>query len=398
MADIHNPQSVHIPELDGLRGLAVLLVMVFHFSTDIEPHSFAGWALLELCSVGWIGVDLFFVLSGYLITGILLKTKGTPHFFLNFYARRTMRIFPLYYGVLFIIFILFPWLKIHPQHSQFTNEQAWFWLYGTNLLISLKGTSATISSSLILTHFWTLAVEEHFYLLWPAIVRLIDPRRLLPIGLILVIVCAAARATMSYGAEQPTISYCLTPFRVDSLAMGALIAAYLHSIRPTVVSIRRLAVGTITVTAPFLLALFFMRGWRLHPHDPLVQVIGYPLLAGMFAACIILAIVAKRDSLWRIVLQMRILTALGKYSYGIYIFHLLIPFKQYFPAEQLFRATGSGVIGALLYISILSGTSFLMAYISWHCYEIHFIRLKRFFEYRGKSTEPPSTVALEAVG
>jgi len=399
--DMCEPQPRHVPELDGLRGIAILLVMIFHFSGDITANSVVGRALLKLCGVGWVGVDLFFVLSGYLITGILLEAKGAPRFFRNFYARRTIRIFPLYYGVLLIIFIVLPWFGLFvpkiPQLRELADAQAWFWLYGTNVLVALKGISATASGTVILTHFWTLAVEEHFYLVWPAVVRWIESRKMIQIGFILVVVCAVARAVMSYGAEQPVISYCLTPFRVDSLAMGAMLAAFIRSVRPTSIDIRRLAARTIAATTPVLLALFF---WRrgLHPHDPLVQVIGYPLLGAIFSSLIMLASVAKRHSLLAIVLRLQMLTSLGKYSYGLYVFHVLLwqPLNRWLPAKQLAQQLGSAAGGALLHIALLSAASFVIAYISWHCYEKHFLRLKRFFEYRSLPVRSAASGVVES--
>ena len=386
---INNPQPQHVKELDGLRGLAILFVMLFHFTADIPANSSMGRAVLKLCSVGWIGVDLFFVLSGYLITGILLRTKGSPHFFRNFYARRTIRIFPLYYGVLFIIFILLPGLGFSPRINFPWEEQLWFWLYGTNVLIILKGIGATVFGSVMLTHFWTLSVEEHFYLLWPTVVRWANPKKLISIGIGVILICTVARAVMSYFFRQPLASYCLTPFRIDSLIAGAILVTFCYSVKPTDFDIRRFAIGTIATTLPSLIVLFF---WRqgLHPHDPLIQVVGYPLISGLSAAAIALAIVAKHDSIGTSFLRTCFLTSLGKYSYGIYIYHVLIwfPLNNWFSAGQLSRITGSTLIGAVLHIFLLSGASFAIAYISWHCYENPFLRLKRFFEYPSKSVMP----------
>lgn len=272
-----DPLSYHIKELDGLRGLAILLVMIFHFTADIPANSQTMQAILKICAFGWIGVDLFFVLSGYLITGILLRTKGSPHFFRNFYARRTVRIFPLYYGVLFIIFIFLPFLGYLPQLKSLGKEQLWFWFYGTNILIALKGIGATLTAGIMLTHLWTLAVEEHFYLFWPAIVRWAASRKLILISACIILVCAFSRGLISYYFKQPLASYCLTPLRVDSLIIGALLAILFYENDVENPHIKRLLIGAIAIAFSSLFVFALLRQ-GLHPHDLLIQTIGYPLI------------------------------------------------------------------------------------------------------------------------
>ena len=394
---ISDPRSnYHIKELDGLRGLAILFVMIFHFTADIPANSQTMRAVLKICSFGWIGVDLFFVLSGYLITGILLRTKGSPHFFRNFYARRTLRIFPLYYGVLFIIFIFLPYLGYLSEIQSTGKEQLWFWFYGTNLLIALKGIGETIIAGIMLTHLWTLAVEEHFYLFWPAIVRWAKSQKLILISVCIILVCALSRGLISYYFKHPLASYCLTPLRIDSLIMGALLAIFFHNNNRVSPAIRRLWIGTLAMSfsSLFVLALF-RRG--LHPHDLLIQTIGYPIIYIFFTAIIALALVAKQNAFTRSFLRNRFLTSLGKYSYGIYIYHVVIwmPLNQWFSVAQLNRITGSNEISAILHFFILSGASFVIAYLSWHIYENPFLKLKRFFEYQHSVKSPVQILNLK---
>src|SRR5438270_269209 len=130
----------HLPALDGLRGVAILMVLFFQL-TQIDTANPLDRAVRNVLRNGWMGVDLFFVLSGFLITGILLDAKGSAHYFRNFYARRTLRIFPLYYGVLFVVFVLpalgAPWGCTWISDS--APYQAWLWLYGTNILQAQEG-------------------------------------------------------------------------------------------------------------------------------------------------------------------------------------------------------------------------------------------------------------------
>src|SRR5437588_9009399 len=159
----------YIPALDGLRGLAILLVMGYHFGQDADGGGTAlGPFLSPVFGVGYHGVDLFFVLSGFLITGILLDMKDRPRYFRNFYIRRILRIFPLYYAVLFCLLVLLPLLVTPPvfPFAEAQRRQAWLWLYASNIYHAWTGHWRLTGFS----HLWSLAVEEHFYLIWPVVI------------------------------------------------------------------------------------------------------------------------------------------------------------------------------------------------------------------------------------
>ena len=170
---ISNP---HIPALDGIRGLAILLVLLCHFPLygDMQPTIFIDKLFYAMTRAGWCGVDLFFVLSGFLITGILYDAKGSRFFFRNFYMRRCLRIFPLYYGVLAVFFVIVPFvLPLGRNYELFLKDQAWYWSYLTNIKIAIEGWPKFYA----LAHFWSLAVEEQFYFVWPFVVFLWDEER-----------------------------------------------------------------------------------------------------------------------------------------------------------------------------------------------------------------------------
>src|SRR6267143_2299610 len=141
----------HVPALDGLRGLAIIMVLFVHFIGDAQPYSAFERILMKASNYGMWGVDLFF--SGYLITGILYDSKGSAHYFRNFYMRRVLRIFPLYYGVLFFVLPLFPSL-VPTGLAESSCHQAWVWSYGVNLFIAQRGEWALP----YISHFWSLAV------------------------------------------------------------------------------------------------------------------------------------------------------------------------------------------------------------------------------------------------
>src|SRR5947209_649249 len=173
-AAAYPPPGTHMPALDGLRGLAILMVLAFHFSLGhLAPERFLLAIPYTVAGIGWVGVDLFFVLSGFLITGILYDAKASQTYFRDFYAKRVLRIFPLYYGVLVAFFMVIP--LVHPLRSvtELKPVQAWAWLYATNVKDSLAGDWCFDKVWVRLNQFWSLAVEEHFYMIWPVAVLLL---------------------------------------------------------------------------------------------------------------------------------------------------------------------------------------------------------------------------------
>ncbi len=167
------PQAGVIPALDGLRGIAIILVMLHHF-TNYRPTSGIDGLIGSVVFFWWTGVDLFFVLSGFLITGILLDTRGSERYFTTFYARRILRIFPLYYLVLFLAFVVLPkFPAVHPVLAgQADLPPQWpYWLYLTNFSIADRGWGhGWVDVG------WSLAIEEQFYLVWPLVIWLCPPR------------------------------------------------------------------------------------------------------------------------------------------------------------------------------------------------------------------------------
>jgi peptidoglycan/LPS O-acetylase OafA/YrhL len=209
----------HIPALDGLRGLAILLVILYHH-TLMRQETLFDRVYVNLARLGWSGVDLFFVLSGFLITGILYDSKGSPHYFRNFYVRRTLRIFPLYYAVVFFSLIVLPrawpaWGLTQLDRSAMEDRsQAWYWLYLQNFLFARDenlGHPALAVS-------WSLAIEEQFYLVWPVVVSLLSRRHLIWTCGALILTALSLRIWMVSAGVHPTTIYVLPFNRMDALA------------------------------------------------------------------------------------------------------------------------------------------------------------------------------------
>ena len=377
-----------IPALDGVRALAILLVVAYHFRVIPAGSGVVAHAVLNFEASGWCGVDLFFVLSGFLITGILYDTKGRPRYFRTFYLRRALRIFPLYYVMLAFLFVLLPVLL--PPGSpwrSFDWRQHWYWTYLANADVTVHGWPMAIG------HFWSLALEEQFYLVWPLAVLVLNRRRLLKLCAGVVLLAPLVRLILR-DTLGPVSAYVLMPSRADALALGAAVALMArapHGLRSIVPASRVVAL----ISAVALTVLFLAKG-GLDYADLLVNIGGFTLLGALFASTLVLLLAAPEWARVRGVLSGRGPALLGRYSYAIYIFHLPICVLLHdrvrdaglLAAPRIF---GSAIAFQLVYTSVGLGVSVLLAAISWRVLEERMLRLKP-----GHGAEPALPSAASA--
>lgn len=349
----------HVRAYDGIRGIAILLVLLRHVGED-GPARRLGGAVAAALNAGWLGVDVFFVLSGFLITGILLDARGegtrpAAGYFRNFYARRALRIFPAYYLFLAIVFVV--------GHPATPYGTWWYWSYLSNALIARHGWPDGPWET---GHLWSLAVEEQFYLVWPAIIAL-TPRRWLP-GLCLWLIAAAVamRVTLIHHG-MPLAAYVLMPSRADTLAIGALLAIVLK--RGWHVRVPGLTVVTLGVLG----ALFVT-----HQLDHRLTIGG--LVIGSLATSLLTAACIGQVSDNRVLrraLEWGPLVSFGTYSYAIYLVQL--PIRG---AMDLWLGTRidalPALLGVLTNLVVLASVSWGIAWISWRVFERPILSLKRF--------------------
>lgn len=364
----------HIPVLDGLRGIAILLVILFH-TTRIRATAPIDDIFFMLGRSAWVGVDLFFVLSGFLITGILVDAKGGKNFFRTFYARRSVRIFPLYYLVVAFCVFIAPALPVFNQMRPHPAEvQWWYWLYGSNFLAAQQGLG-----HIMLGPTWSLAIEEQFYLVWPLLIYFCSRRVM--IGLSLALICAAVglRFFLLANGYHPSAIYVLTPTRFDPLAIGALIALLArgaHGFHVLIPWARAIAIVGGSVL------LYFLSQGYLNKKLPIMIQYGYILTALFFGALLVLLVACDAGGRVHAVCSSKTLTFFGKYSYALYLFNsplVYLVHEYVFDYREFPRFAGSSIPGQLVFTVIVLCFSILFALLSWHLFEKQFLKLKRYF-------------------
>jgi peptidoglycan/LPS O-acetylase OafA/YrhL len=367
-----------IPEVDGLRAVAILAVLVTHLWG--YP---AGWPLVnQLAATGWAGVDLFFVLSGYLITGILWDARQAPHYFRNFYVRRVLRIFPVYYLLLLIVFILLP--LAHPSASLDSVRSQWrfYVFYFANVSLAIHGWNL-----FLLDITWSLSVEEQFYVLWPAIVRHLDARRMLWLCTILIVGTPLLRTLLMSGARMNwRWSYMMTFLRADSFAWGAALAVGLREGLVDARKLRPVAIGTLAILAPML--LFLIANGRFHRDSMLVGTIGYSLIALVSTSLLVTALAPGKCA--RLMFSSRPMRHIGKVSYGMYIYHpLCLMVAGTAMARTGLSATGTtSAVGAAGKLVGMTVVTWVVATMSFRYFEQPLLRLKHRFETVGIEPAP----------
>ena len=304
-----------IIELEGLRGIAIVLVTLHHFWPDAGAF-FAQWA--PLAHLGWIGVDLFFVISGFLIGGILLDTRHDARYFGNFYARRVLRIFPLYYLLVLTLFAVVPIGQaiVHQLpygDTGFVRESGspvWYLLFAGNIRESITG----VEPAYMLAPLWSISIEEQFYLLCPLLVRWLDLSALKRVLAALVVLSPLFRLVMFIlFPENERIQYLSTIARLDNLSVGVWLAVVARSGAA-------LPAWALSVLLPMLTGLgvvvFALGGFDRTAF--FCRVFGYSFLAMYFYVVVAWAL-QWRGRPAAALLRMRWLVYLGGICYGLYI-------------------------------------------------------------------------------
>jgi peptidoglycan/LPS O-acetylase OafA/YrhL len=368
-----------MPELDVLRGIAVLGVLFFHgFRAEYGELPFTGARRIFLLATqpGALGVNLFFVLSGFLITGILLDSRSKPDYYRRFYTRRALRILPAYYSLLILLGLL------HQASPAFLGLS----------FVYLSNVTGLFGVSMDYHPLWSLAVEEHYYIVWPSVVRKLRPRYLAMFSLAICIFIPIARAvSFHYGHFQGEDWY--TWFAADGLAAGSLLALVLRT------SIRRTgakAGAAFLLTGATILLIAGAPFGVMSRQTMLGASLQLTLVNAFFAGVLLLFLVVGSSSNKRLV-NSPSLQFFGYISYGLYLIHPMI-FRIYDQVTQAFwpwlQPSAGPFSLIVLRFAIVSAAAVGLSYLSRKYYEEWFLRLKD--RVAPKPAETPVKVIVTA--
>jgi len=369
--------KMHFRALDGLRGVAVLAVFLCHYA---DSPAVGSWHHTPFW-FGWMGVDLFFVLSGFLITGILFDSLESSRYFRNFYIRRTLRIFPLFYAVWAVCLLLTPF--VHVAWNRYVVAQM-FYVGNWTMLGAIRGKHPDPGIlmigryPIIFGHFWTLCIEEQFYLLWPVVVYLVRRRetllRLALWGAVLVLVLRCALVIMFFRTAITALLFNASFSRFDSLFIGSALALWLRGRSSELRCPPVLYTSLFYIPAIVLTLLLVTVGRIQQPLETsnfVFATVGFTLLALSSVGAILAALdETTRVHRW---LQHPWLVSLGTVSYGFYVLHAL-PLRILYEANLL----GSGVSTVARWtVPVVAFVFFYtLSRLVYQFYESRFLRLK----------------------
>jgi peptidoglycan/LPS O-acetylase OafA/YrhL len=356
------PNRSYYPALDGLRGVASLLVVIYHNFDFIKNYFF----------FGWLGLDIFFVLSGFLITDILLNTVGKKNYLRNFYVRRVLRVFPLYYlGLVFFLIILPRIPNIPIRIDYFVDNQVWLWTYLENWLYIFKP-----SNQDALNHLWSLAVEEQFYLIWPLIILLLRKPKYILIFISLVLLFTVGLRYWVWVNQFEKLAYynLYTFTRIDGICIGVMVACLQK------INLKFLGKNTALIVFIFagLNFLFYFFNKKYNFSFPYLAIVGYTTFAMIFGL-LIYDIVNGGTKFITTIFNIAPLKLIGRISYGCYIIHwplyLLIG-----PSLARWSTKNLPFISSHFFASATATIlAYIIGYLSYRYFEMRFLVLKKHF-------------------
>lgn len=380
------PAQSWMPPLDGLRGLAILMVMLFHYGPMLNSNSVWQHGVVFVGQLGWTGVDLFFVLSGFLITGILLDSRAAENYFSSFYVRRVLRIFPAYYFALLIAFFFFPVLFPRVDHPFPTvPERFWFLAYGQNWI----GFLVDGNRQYLIGHFWSLAIEEQFYLIWPWIVYKNNTKQIVRLAMGASLFSVVLRFALLARHVTPEAIYRNTFTRMDALLIGAALACLLRD--PSCLLWLRRYAKWMWIAPLVALEAVRVAGGSFGTHVPAVQGLGFTVIALGYAALVGGAVVSMGSgSMLQRFLCSAAMRKLGKYSYAAYIWH------QFVRAIMLKMEVGiwGAHLPATVNVPLMFGGTLAVSAASYALVERPFLALKD--RFKARFSAPEGAIGLAA--
>lgn len=355
--------------LDGLRGLAILLVMGHHIYADFgtnDHDSFLFSVCMKFFKYGYCGVDLFFVLSGYLITIGLLRTSSSKHYYRNFYSKRVLRVWPLYFLTLFIVGISTSAVyKIYPGIFGQLRDWPWLIFFLSNIPMACRHEDVFGN----LSHFWSLAIEEQFYAFWPITVR-VTKKLLLPTLFVIVAIALVSRAYAIVTNQGHLAAYAHTMCRMDGLAIGAIIA----TLQGKLINTRMKSAANLTFIGTSLLTLFVLVWLPKFGISYGEDLLAPTMFAITFAALLVMCLQPVHP-LHRF-LKNPVLRFVGTISFGLYVLHNIFK-APLIPIGGIVELFPNREQTIAVYAAIKYGIAFIVAVVSYKFFEKPLLELKK---------------------
>ena len=346
----------HYNELDGVRAIAVIMVMFYHFFKDVDVHHDMLILVKKMSLFGKTGVSLFFVLSGFLITRILLNTKKNDSYFKSFYIKRVLRIFPLYYFFLMIYYFVVPCF-LNQSFADF-SQQIWYWTFMQNFALTFDWNNVGP------IHYWSLSVEEHFYLFWPLIIYYCSLKNIKWAILSLCVISFVVRFILIENHIEESL---FTFARFDELAIGSFLAILELEKKLVTENLRKF----ITVFIIFLIPLIYI-SLNNGNYSLLESCARYLVLAMVYGSFVAIAIVIEPNNFLKKALDSSALKSIGKISFGLYVYHPIC----FDIVINYLKITN---LGFTLLLSF--GLAYLVSILSYNLLEKKFLMLKSQFSH-----------------
>ena len=366
----------HLSVLDGIRGWAIIFVMLYHFTIPFQQMNgltYADVIIAKILQMGWLGVDLFFVMSGFLITNILLRSSDKPNYYRNFYIRRFLRIFPLYYGLLILFLVIFPFLSdsLAAKTANMQENSFWFWTYLVNWKIASLGTFEGFQSG----YMWSLAIEEQFYIFWPLFLRFFY-NRLITVSVLLLVMSFILKLIGLYLGASGTTLYTMTFTHVDGLILGSIFGILYWQEKLSILTIKKLGVAAFLSILLSSIIAFITKGFVFY--NAIVGSIGVTLASITFTYILVKSLKTERKYIF---LKDAFVMKCGQLCYGLYLLHqpISVMVSERVLSPVAFQFNGSYILSMLLNVCLSLSLSFLIAMLSYKYYELPFLKLKKYF-------------------
>lgn len=346
-----NQRLQHYDELDGVRAIAVIMVMFYHYFPAITTSNEVLLNIQKLSLFGKTGVSLFFVLSGFLITRILLNTKENKSYFKSFYIKRILRIFPLYYLFLFIFYFIIPIFFDFPIAS--FSEQIWYWTFMQNFALTFDWKSFGPG------HYWSLSVEEHFYLFWPLVIYYCSLKKIKWAILILCIISITTRVILIRNDIEESH---FTLARFDELAIGSFLAILEIEYKLISTNLKKFVIAFLVLLIPLSYISFKNGGYSL-----IESTIRYLVIGLVYANFIAIVITVSSNSWIKKLFRNDFLRFTGKISFGLYVYH---------PVCFIIINNDFKISNFILNFILSFGSAYLLSILSYNLIEKKFLRLK----------------------